>query len=240
MLPAPPRTGADTDSNARLPDLFIVPADTALAPVSVPAPANSRLPPALPASSSNNNSNVYVTVSKGRSLEDCAPVLVLFSVMGSVLFIGLGTKSLFDRDVPGVRTVGFVYLSSVMFVIDALLLVAMTLLMARSCRTELKRNKKWYVYSDAWYDTHMQIAMAMCGVSVWVAGGIMIYYRMYGGEDPWQWPSGYNIERWEKPQYWNTVMVVGTGARLVALLIFFVPAFRALARPGLVEVVKRD
>lgn len=176
-----------------------------------------------------------VVVDKGGGFERWIPINVFFSFLASLLFISFGTKSIFDRDIPSVHTIGWVYLVGTMCVLDGAMLVIMTALLSRSCRKEVRRRQKWYVYPDSWYNTHMLLAATTFAMSAWATCGVVLFYLAYGGEDPYTWPSVYNVERWEKPIVWGLIMAVSTGLRLHLTVDKYIMAYWALAEPGLIE-----
>lgn len=174
------------------------------------------------------------SLDKGPSLERWVPINVFFSVCGTLLFVSFGTKSIFDREVPGIRTAGWVVFAAIECAIDGLLFFFMVLLMARSCRKEIKRNNQWYAYTDSWYDTYTTLATIAFGLSAWTLCGIVLYSNSYGGEDPYTWPSAYAIEKWDKPQVWRDLMGLSTMARIMLLLGHYYKVYRAVASPDLV------
>ena len=170
----------------------------------------------------------------GYGLERWVPIVVFFSVLFSVAFVAMGVRSVFDRDLPSFSVQQWVTLVSVMFAVDGVLLLCMVALMARGCRKEIRRNKQWYAYDDRWYDTHTRLALVTAGVSAFTLFLVVSFYKAYGGESPYAWPSRYNIERWEKPMWWGLLMVNAAMFRLYGMLDKYWTVFRELAEPGLI------
>ena len=180
------------------------------------------------------------SVDKGPGLERWVPINVLLSFMGTALFVGLGTTALFDRNVSTVTVSGWVYLLAGLLAVDGLLFFCTVLMTSRKWRKEIKRNGRWYVYPDAWYHTHMSVALTTVVMSAWTFSGVFLYYHNFGGEDPYQWPSAYQIQQWDKPLVWFVILGVSCMGRIMLLTDKYLAVYRALAEPGLIEKPVED
>lgn len=174
-------------------------------------------------------------VDKGPSLERWVPINVFFSLVASVVFVGLGLKSIFDRNVPGVHTSGWLYLAIGMCALDGLLFFFMALLSTRRYRKEIRRNNQWYAYPDTWYHTHRRVALTAFLLSAFTLVGIALFYHNYGGEDPYDWPSAYNVPQFEKPGIWNVIIAFSCLGRLMMLTDKYLTVYETLADPGLIQ-----
>lgn len=201
----------------------------------VPTTEKQAVPVTKPATS-NNRELVAPKVDKGAGLERWVPINVFFSLLGTLVFVGLGTKALFDRNVPGVTTTGWLYLVIGICAIDGLLFFFTLLLSARKWRKEINRNGQWYGYPDTWYHTHMAVAASAFVLSAWTLAAVYLYYHNYNGEDPYEWPTTLNIQQWDKPIAWYVVIGVTCMARLLLLTDKYFAVYRALATPGLVPI----
>lgn len=175
-------------------------------------------------------------VDKGAGLERWVPINTFFSFLATLTFIWFATDSLFDSDVSGITTASWVYLLAGMLGISGLLFLFNVLLSSRKWRKEVYRNGHWYAYPDTWYHTHMSVAATDLLLASWTFFGVYLYYRNFGGEGPYKWPSAYNIEQWRKPVIWFSILSASCIGRITMLTDKYLAVYRALAVPGLIEV----
>jgi len=176
--------------------------------------------------------------SRGFYLEVWVVVNMVLSLMGNVTLIYFGTATLWARGQSGVNVLAWVYLLGGVLAVDAAYLGCMVALTAAKCRRREKRDGVFKVYRDAWYTSHRRLAAVVFLNSAWAFTAVLMFYEAYGGEDPWQWPSKYNIERWEKVNLWRIIQAVGTVIRLYTTADKYYPAIGRLFRSPFVQEKK--
>jgi hypothetical protein len=203
-----------------------------------PLPVVDIAPEAAPAAAATTatahaHAPALRALDSGLGLEMPVIVVMLVSMLCSVAMIYFGLSTIWDRGAHNVNVVGWLGFAGADMGVNSLYFACMLILMNPKCRSSTMRQGERLVYRDSLYVSHIRLASIMWGISTFTFIGVYLgYYMTYGGEDPWAWPSAYNVERWEKVDVWRGIHQLNTGIRFYAMLDKYYLVFRELAERG--------